>query len=373
VSDENVNVSTRSNLDEAVDSVKGFWQWWTDELAGLMPKRLRSQFKVQSKALLVEIDNGICRLKTKTSRGAELLSEFSLDAEPDTNEVNQRNSLAGMSDQTILLLPEHYILRKAVSLPLATINKLEDVLKFEMDRNTPFKANDVYFIYRIISRDTEQQKVHIELAIVTRAVLDELLERLASQGIKPTTVVSEHVSLDEIDNPACDLLPLKPGSDQRMISRRKQQLKLWILVILILLIAGSSLYQRYQLAEQLSQDIEAPKELAMQAKKLRSELEQLKQSRQYLTTRKAAAPSVLIILNELTILLPDNTWLTRLSIKDGEVTLKGESTNASVLISLIEQSELFLDVRFTSPVTINPRTQKEHFSLTARLESGGAE
>jgi len=372
VSDENVNVGTRSYLEEVAESVKGFWQWWTEELAGLMPAVLRSQFKVQSKALLIEIDDGICRLKTKTPHGLELLSEFNLDSDLDDNEVEQRKTLAGMADQAILLLPDHYILRKTISLPEATASKLQDVLKFEMDRNTPFKADEVYFSYKVIRPDQAQHKIQVELTIVTRAVLDELLNRIAAQGINIGCVVPASLNLADIDNPVLNLLPRQGDADHRIRARRKQQQKFWFLLVLIVLVALGGLYQRYQRVESLTLEIEEPKTLAMETKRLRTELEQLKQSRQYLSSRKTSAPSALILLNELTILLPDNTWLTRLSIKDDAATLQGESSNASVLIGLIEQSEMFRDVRFSSPVTINPRSQKEHFSITARLESGGA-
>jgi len=376
VSDENVNVGTRSYLDEVAESIRGFWQWWTAELAGLMPQALRNQFKAPSKAVLIEIDNGSCRLKTRTAQGSELLTEFNLDADPDINITEQRRTLVGMADQTILLLPAHYFLRKTISLPEATANRLENVLAFEMDRNTPFRADDVYFSYQVLTRDSAQHKIQIELTIVTRAVLDELVNRLAAQGIKPTTVVPDNIDLSEIDNPVYNLLPQMSGSDKRIDAQKKRQLKIWTLLILIFLIAAGSLYQRYQRVEELTQEIKQPRAQAMQAKQLRAELEQLQSSRQFLFNRKVTSPSTLILLRELTERLPDNTWLTRISIKEQEVTLQGESTNASQLISLIEDSIMLSEVRFTSPVTINPRSQKEHFSISALLQqptSGGTQ
>ncbi|WP_432471304.1 PilN domain-containing protein [Amphritea sp. HPY] len=376
MSDENTNVDTRSYLDEVAESVKGFWHWWTGELAGLMPTVLRSQFKVQSKALLIAIDNGVCYLKTKSPQGLELLAEFNLDDDPDYNEIEQRKTLAGMADQMVLLLPSHYILRKTVILPQATASKLDDVLKFEMDRNTPFKAEEVYFIHEIISRDPAQHKIHVELTIVTQDVLDGLLNRLAAQGIKVTNVVPESLNLTEIDNPVKNLLPREDGADHRIRAERQRQQKFWLLLVLIVLVALGGLYQRYQRVESLTREIEEPRALAMQAKKLRTELEQLQESRQFLVNRKQTAPSALLLLNELTGIIPDNTWLTRLFVKDQEITFQGESTSASALIGLVEESTMFHDVRFSSPVTINPRSQKEHFSITAKLQgplAGGAQ
>ncbi|MOA51550.1 hypothetical protein D3C78_1747130 [compost metagenome] len=45
--------------------------------------------------------------------------------------------------------------------------------------------------------------------------------------------------------------------------------------------------------------------------------------------------------------------------------LDGESAEASSLISLLESSPLLENVRFASPVTANPGTARERFSLVA--------
>lgn len=47
--------------------------------------------------------------------------------------------------------------------------------------------------------------------------------------------------------------------------------------------------------------------------------------------------------------------------------LDGESGEASALIGLLEGSALMENVRFASPVTSNPTTQKDRFSLVADL------
>lgn len=376
MSDENVHVSTRSHLAEVVDSLKGFWQWWLEELAGVMPQALRSQFRVSSKAVLIEVDGGVCRLQSRTTKGTEFLTEFRLDEDPDLNEVEQRKMLISMTEQIVLLLPDHYVLSKIISLPQATSSRLENVLQFEMDRNTPFKAEDVYFNYQILNHDTAQQTIQVKLEIVTRTVLDELISQLVSQGITPSSVVPQSLSLSEIDNPAMSLLPRQNGTDKRRQAQRKRQQKVWIALVLIALVALWGLYQRYQRVEVLTQQIEEPRALAQQAKKLRSTLEQLQESQQFLFARKTTSPSVLILLRELTSIIPDNTWLTRLVIKDGEAALQGESANASALIGLIEETDQFQNVRFSSPVTINSRTEKERFSISAQLtqlQQGGAE
>ncbi|GGK84883.1 PilN domain-containing protein [Amphritea balenae] len=360
-----------SRLSKMLQTSNEFWLWWGGELAGLVPDAIRKYFKVQTRSVRVELINGSCRLHTYSGSRSALLTEFHLDQASGPEELEQRKALTSLSDQVVLLLPEHYILRKTISLPEATRSKLADVLNFEMDRNTPFKAEEVYFSYRISSHAKEQHKIQVELAIVTRAVLDELLEQLARQGVEPRRVVPQGVVPEEIDNPANDLLQRgEPGKSQN--GQDSRQRKLWLLILLGLIVMGA-FYQRYQHQANLQQAVIEPRAQAEHAKQLRDELQLLQDNRRFLIARKDPQSSSLVLLSELTRLLPDTTWISRLNLQDGTVVIQGESTNASALIAILEESTLFQDVRFSSPVTINPRSQKERFSISARQRQAGAQ
>ena len=57
------------------------------------------------------------------------------------------------------------MLAKTVTLPLAAERELEQVLAFEMDRETPFKAEELYWIHRSHSgRPAERAIVGAPLA-----------------------------------------------------------------------------------------------------------------------------------------------------------------------------------------------------------------
>ncbi|HAS52556.1 MAG TPA: hypothetical protein DCS21_12775 [Gammaproteobacteria bacterium] len=72
-------------------------------------------------------------------------------------------------------------------------------------------------------------------------------------------------------------------------------------------------------------------------------------------------------MQELTEILPDNTWLERLQIKGDTLQLIGQSTSASALVSVIEESKWLSGAAFASPVTNDRRTGKERFVLGARV------
>jgi Tfp pilus assembly protein PilN len=79
---------------------------------------------------------------------------------------------------------------------------------------------------------------------------------------------------------------------------------------------------------------------------------------------------VLPILRELTELLPQDVWLTNMSIDRKGVELAGFANAASQLIPLLEGSPTFDRVEFTSPVTKG--RDREQFRLKAGLELSAA-
>jgi general secretion pathway protein L len=73
------------------------------------------------------------------------------------------------------------------------------------------------------------------------------------------------------------------------------------------------------------------------------------------------------ILAELSWLLPKSAWLTSLSVDEqGTVEIEGFAGTAADIISPLENSPLFKDVEFSSPVTVREGT--ERFSLKMYLE-----
>jgi general secretion pathway protein L len=118
-------------------------------------------------------------------------------------------------------------------------------------------------------------------------------------------------------------------------------------------------------AEHLAAQLDAPKAAAERAAAVRDELQRLEAGRDYLDEQRLLADEVLSILDELTRLLPDSTWLSRFELIGTRVRLEGESAEASALIGLLEQSRTLHNVSYASPITSNPRTEKDRFSLIA--------
>jgi len=74
--------------------------------------------------------------------------------------------------------------------------------------------------------------------------------------------------------------------------------------------------------------------------------------------------SVLEIWNELSRILPDQTFLSESRIADGRVTITGFSTDAAGLVRMIDQSALFAGAILATGITPDATEHKDRFSIT---------
>ena len=107
---------------------------------------------------------------------------------------------------------------------------------------------------------------------------------------------------------------------------------------------------------------------------LRTELERRIGDYNFALERKYAFPGAVQVLDDVTRILPDDTWLTQLELhtmrgKDAqrEMTLRGESANAGRLVALLEDSKLFTQAAPRSPTTKIQPGPGEIFDVSAHL------
>lgn len=346
-----------------------FWQWWREELLGLIPEHWRERLGRRGNLLFIALRDGQCSLGFGDFSQRQTLTSAALgpDGELPAELLETLLGRVAKASQVIVLLPEQQVLRKVLSLPAATEAGLGNVLRFEMDRHTPFTSEQVYFGFRILERDRRHQRLQVELLVVLRDYLDELLKRLDELGVHPSMVTLA----EDPSRWRGKSINLLPGSLLRSRSkgwRGNRRLQVVLALGLAALVA-LPLVQQQQRAERLAAALDAPKASAERAAAVRRELEALEVGRSYLLEQQVHAGEVLQILNELTRLLPDTTWLSRFELNGERVRLEGESAEASALIGLLEQSKTLQNVSYASPITSNPRTQKDRFSLIAERRS----
>jgi len=75
-----------------------------------------------------------------------------------------------------------------------------------------------------------------------------------------------------------------------------------------------------------------------------------------------------IVLEMLSQILPDHTYVTELRIEGNKLRLTGITRDAPSLIGLIEQSPRFTRATFFAPTTRSPSDSGERFHIEAQIQ-----
>ncbi len=87
-----------------------------------------------------------------------------------------------------------------------------------------------------------------------------------------------------------------------------------------------------------------------------------------LARRKHGNQASVIAIEELSRVLPDNTYVTELHIDGGTLQITGVTQDAPSLIRLLEQSPHFSRATFFAPTTRAPSDPGDRFHIEAKLE-----
>lgn len=341
----------------------GFWAWWSGEINTLMPEPLRVLFSGGRPAQLFYEDEAL-RLVNHGVSGEEVAKNYLRVV--DLDDPEQKRLLASASEIRLCLERKKYLFKK-VTLPIEAEENLREVLAFEMDRQTPFNATQVYYDYVINGRDKQNRSLDITLIL---APVDKIANAL--QQLEENDVRISAISPCEEADPTLNSVNLLPPDKREKPRKRYRLINLLLFFVMLLLFVSNlvlPVWQKSVFASQLQEQLRNSQQQASEVSKLRDAVIQAELENSFLEDKKKSSQQMLDILNELTLLLPDDTWVSHFEIRDDMLHIHGESVASAVLIPLIESSKLFQNVSFRSPVTQNKKNNTERFHISAELIS----
>ena len=111
-----------------------------------------------------------------------------------------------------------------------------------------------------------------------------------------------------------------------------------VAVFLMIFVMAQSLWLREHQLEALDEAIEDVRAEAMAVQQIRKQIDDASEAAGFLQSRKIENGYKLEMLAELTRILPDDTYLDRLSMHAETTQMQGKSGNAQSLIELINDS-----------------------------------
>src|SRR5579875_400946 len=173
-----------------------FLAWWWRQLQDLLPARWRESGTEREArdAVVLTLAEAVpgqppsVDVSLPRQRGAGRLGRFALDGR---GLEALRSALGGARRGAVrLALPPQLILEQQVALPLAAERELDTVLRYEMDRLTPFPADSVFWSWALEGRDRQRGRLLLRLRLVPRAAVEGVLAGLASVGLRPAQLES---------------------------------------------------------------------------------------------------------------------------------------------------------------------------------------
>ncbi len=329
--------NSRSPLDKLKKQLADsrFLHWWLGELTGMVPAWMRASSPDSSSFVAIPLDS-----------------------------VNAQMRLPSTGGELALTISTDRILRKLITLPLATQENLRQVLEFQIEQYTPFSPSQVYFGFLVKARSFELGQLTVELVVTPRDAIDEALKTLSELGVDVRTAFAQDMFA------ANTLLNLLPAALSIAPSPLKHGPNLWLAVLVVLLglaaIAMPIVIKREAVLQMLPW-VDRAKKAAETVDTMRRDLDARIERHNFVLGKRENSPAVIQLLEELTRVLPDDTWVQTLDIKGKELQIQGETASSVRLIGLFEQSSVFKDASFRSSLTKGQVSGTEHYQLALQI------
>lgn len=344
----------------------GFWAWWRRSLLSWLPPRWQLQMGWSRARLLFSHEAGQLRIQRELAGQREVLADLPWPQPPQEVEPLLGPRLAAMP--RYWLLPGTAVLRRGLRLPAAAAERLRDVVGFEIDRQTPFGADQVHFDVRTPSR-REDGQLEVELVVVPRPAL-EALEQQAGDWM--ASLAGVDVVEDDGTPLDVNLLPPERRQQRRDPMQRWNRLLAVVAVLALVVAAWQLLDNRRQAADGLRAQVDAAAQRARAVSAQRQQLQDLVDGAEFFDRQRAARPTAVEVWNELTQRLPDGTWLEKFSMEGNQLQLIGMSNGASSLVARLEGSALWRTPALTGVLQADDGSRRDRFTLTAELQSAPA-
>ncbi|HEY1033631.1 MAG TPA: PilN domain-containing protein [Pseudoxanthomonas sp.] len=340
---------------------KSFLAWWGQALASCLPARWRVLLGLTRERLFFQREGDEIAMSWMEGAMRRELARLPSTVTPDELAALLGSRLAGLPRWW--LVPTGMALRRRLPLPAAAADRLRDVVRFELDRQTPFTAQDACFDARVVGV-REDGQLDVELAVVPKPAFDTALAQL---GALAPVLAGADVE-DAAGLPAgVNLLPEIARAASRAPNRGLHLALAATAVVALVLGAWLVLDNRRAAADAFAAQVESRADEARRVAAGRQQLVDLVAGITTLNNTSARRPTALEVMADVTERLPDNTYLEKLAIEGDRLTLIGFSPEASGLVARLQGSPLWRNPALSGALQPDPRTRMDRFTLTAEL------
>lgn len=343
-----------------------FLRWWSEGLYAGLPAIGRHLFRASAPTLILQMRDAnhvevLWQQENKiTERGVFSLQDTGLlldELLPAKCRKKPYQVMLRLRKPQVLYL-QHYF-------PEAVKDNIRQVVGYQLDRLTPFTAENAFYDAKITLHDKTRKEVRTDIYVTPRRLVDLLMDKVKETGIKAI----HSISVVGVEN---DVNLLHTASDKPM-STTASLMPLYIFLGALATTLLVPMAYQWRRLQQLDAVLDQVRQASSQQMTIRDKLLEAGDALKFLEEKRRTSPIALDVVEKLSSIIPDHTWLERLSVTGKTLEIRGESGRALTLIDLLEEAPEFSNVRFKSPVTRNKENGRDRFHIEAILETKHAQ
>jgi general secretion pathway protein L len=263
----------------------------------------------------------------------------------------------------IVLRPSRFVFRE-LELPRRAVEFLDGIVRSQIDRLTPWAAGDAVFGWGRPA-DIANDRISIMIAATARAMVRPILQAVSEVGAASIAMLTMPV-----EGAAAAGIKVYDQNVRGMLETRRLSRILLVVLLMAVISAGVALAADVVIGGSLdSRQSEIAREINQRRVLLRNGQNGLaRDASGLLDRRKHETPATVIVLEALSEILPDDTYVTELRVEGNKLQIVGVTHDAPGLIRLIEQSPHFTHATFFAPTTRAPTDPGDRFHIEARIE-----
>jgi len=266
------------------------------------------------------------------------------------------------SDVELRLLPGR-LTQTTIRIPAGALDYIEQIVDSRLDRLTPWKPEKVLYGVSKPGKPASDGQFELDFVATSRDIADVSIGKLRAFGLTPSTMGSGGQPITQPLN--ADLLN---GSNDKARKRRRSRIRMTVLAWLIIsasayLASLVCVFQSSRNLAEIDQQMAAARRMLTQSFGAAGKQQDLD-----LIASKTRDNARFVLVDKLSEVIPDNTFLDELEIQQDSMRMAGSSTEASALIEILEAQKGISDARFSAPVT-RQDDGRDRFDITATLKT----
>jgi general secretion pathway protein L len=353
-----------------ISEFKALFDEWIAAVTGAV-EELTGHLVRARQILLDEGDDGAFRTKMISTKTVPVKSDpvlpglsFRLENGRPHPPLSADWQAAFRGSRVELQLQSDQVMTCLLDFPSKAGDFLDGMVRTQIDRLTPWTANDAVFGWSLPTA-AANDRIDVIFAATSKLKVQPLLQFVhmldaASVAIYATASVAARPPV------RIKLFDLPWRSAIGSMARVRRLLRA-VLLSAGLAAAASLLIATYLADHLQSEQDELQRQISQRRAALRLDPNSAGSGLDLLAKRKQTTPSSVMVLEAISRVLPDTTYVTELRIEGDKVQVVGMTQDAPSLIRLMEQSPQFTRATFFAPTTHAANETGERFHIEAHI------